>query len=171
MVTLARTVTVPADDPVLTFWNRYDIEEGYDYVQVLADGAQVDVWDGTQADWAQRTVDLSAYAGQTITLTFSYVTDPAVGGNDADLPDGVVLDDIALGGTVIGDAENGLGDWESTGWVTAGDAYSTSHPGTTSRRTAPMCPTTSTSGRGRTSSGTGRRSPTRWTTSPTSRDS
>ncbi|WP_148220736.1 immune inhibitor A domain-containing protein [Xylanimonas cellulosilytica] len=129
ILNLARTVTVPADDPVLAFQTRYDIEAGYDYVQVLADGAQVDVWDGTQAEWAERTVDLSAYAGQTIELTFAYVTDPAVSGDDPDVPDGILLDQITLGGVVIGDAEGGLGEWTTNGWIVAGVSYVTSHPG------------------------------------------
>ncbi|WP_211340883.1 immune inhibitor A domain-containing protein [Xylanimonas allomyrinae] len=129
VISLERTVTVPAGDPVLTFQTRYDIESGYDYVQVLANGARVDAWDGTQAAWGQRSVDLSAYAGQSVELTFAYVTDPAVSGNDPAVPDGVVLDDIALGGTVIGDAEGGLGEWSGDGFVAAGATYETSHPG------------------------------------------
>ncbi|WP_425956581.1 immune inhibitor A domain-containing protein [Xylanimonas sp. McL0601] len=132
ITTLTRTVTVPAGNPTLTFQGKWDIETGYDYVQVLANGAQLAVWDGTQATWLQKSVDLSAYAGQTITLSFAYVTDPAVGGNVESVPDGIVLDDIRLGGVVIGDAENGLGDWTTNatdGFIVAGSQYTTYHPG------------------------------------------
>ncbi len=129
ILSLQRSVAVPTSNAVLSFFTKYDIETGYDYVQILANGAQVAYWDGTQATWAQRSVDLSAYAGQTIELTFAYVTDPAVSGNSASVPDGVLLDEITLGGTVIGDAENGLGEWTTNGWVVAGEQYTTYHPG------------------------------------------
>lgn len=128
-IKLERTVTVPAGNAVLTYQARYDVEEGYDYVQVLVNGTEVDSWDGTSAEWTQRTADLSAFAGQTVTLTFSYVTDAGVGGNDQDLPDGVQLDEITLGGAVIGDAESGLGDWTTNGFLVAGSEYTTQHPG------------------------------------------
>ena len=132
IITLEKQVAVPADNPVLAFQTRYDIETGYDYVQVLVNGAQVDAWDGTQATWTQRKVDLSAYAGQSVELTFAYVTDPAVSGNDDEQADGLLLDDITLGGTVIGDAENGLGDWTTNatgGFIAVGTEYTTQHPG------------------------------------------
>ncbi|QAY71544.1 immune inhibitor A domain-containing protein [Xylanimonas protaetiae] len=129
IITLKQTVTVPTTDPVLSFQTIYDLETDYDYAQVTANGAPLTAWDGTQAAWGPMTVDLSAYAGQSVELAFSYVTDPAVSGNDPDVPDGVLLDDIRLGGTLIGDGEGGLGAWTTNGWVAAGAQYTTYHPG------------------------------------------
>jgi immune inhibitor A len=122
-VYISTTVTVPASDPTLTFQTRYDIEEGYDYAQVLVDGAEVTWWDGTQATYVPRSVNLAAYAGQTVTISFTYVTDPAVSGDDPNVADGVFIDDVKVGGTPVADNA-----WENNGWIQAGSTYNVAFP-------------------------------------------
>ena len=68
---------------------------------------------GNSDGWQQVNFDLSAYAGQQVEVSISYVTDPSTGGI------GVVVDDTAL---VVGGAvtqhegfETGLGAWSVPG--------------------------------------------------------
>jgi hypothetical protein len=68
---------------------------------------------GSSRGWQQAQFDLSAYAGQQVEVSISYVTDPASGGV------GAFIDDIAL--LVDGEVresegfEAGLGAWSSAG--------------------------------------------------------
>ena len=79
------------------FWAKWDIEAGYDYVQlqVSTDGGASwipqcgkyttsgtsdqdpgnPLWDGTQNSWVQEEIDLSDYLGQTIEFRFQLVSD------------------------------------------------------------------------------------------------
>jgi hypothetical protein len=61
---------------------------------------------GEPAAWIQTSFDLSAYAGQTILLSFRYVTDSGV-----DLP-GWWIDDVAVGGVPLTDGSS-LEGWQS----------------------------------------------------------
>jgi len=111
------SVTVPAADPTLTFLAKYGAELGYDYayVQVSTDGGEtytsipgdstVDgpfgpALNGTTTGFEPRSYDLSAYAGQTILLSFRYVSDGGV--NEG----GLKIDDVAVGGTPISDGSS-----------------------------------------------------------------
>ncbi len=81
----------------LTFWHRYDIEDNYDYgrVQVSANGGgwtTLISFDGTQNSWIQQSVDLSAYAGQDLSIRFMLETDYSV------TEDGWYIDDVVLVG-------------------------------------------------------------------------
>jgi len=118
----------------------YDIEADYDYLYVLAsvDGKKWDILPGqrTTADnpsgnsfgdaytgvssasggdvseWIEERYDLSAYAGQKVTIRFEYVTDDAVN------HPGAFVDDIQI--PAIGysaDFEDGPDGWESQGWL------------------------------------------------------
>jgi hypothetical protein len=123
----------------LEYWLWHDLEEDYDYVylEVSQDGGES--WTiletptgttedpsgnsyglayngmsggGSQAEWIQERVDLSAFAGQEILVRFEYVTDAAVNG------EGLLLDDIRL--DAVGydeDFEAGDGGWEADGFV------------------------------------------------------
>jgi immune inhibitor InhA-like protein len=110
-------VTVPTADPTLTFQAKYGAELGYDYgyVQVSTDGGKtytsvagnhtVDgplgaALNGTTTGFESESYDLSAYAGQSILLSFRYVSDGGV--NEG----GLKVDDIALGGTPISDGSS-----------------------------------------------------------------
>jgi immune inhibitor A len=131
----------------LTFQARWDIEDcgpdpcDYAYVEASTDGT---TWtalpgsitkadegngiDGTQAAYAPATFDLSAYAGQTIKLRFRYSSDPAQQGNQAAVPDGIFVDDIAItagGSTVFTDgAETSPNGWTLAGWSSVGASTS-----------------------------------------------
>lgn len=98
--TASQDVTVPAGG-VLSFWLRVDTREyggtAYDtfVVQVVAGGVTDTVaeYSNTDAgDYRQESLDLSAYAGQDVTLRF-------VGDEDAYLQTSFVLDDVVLAGT------------------------------------------------------------------------
>ncbi len=143
---LSRSVTVPTDNPTLTFKTRYDMEVDWDYAFVAVNGTPIVGtidgvpttlttneygatvgWDFAAADWVDGSFDLSDYAGQTVDLSFVYVTDAAVAGNFADLPDGVFLDDIAVGSAFSDGAEGGPNGWETSppgGWEIVGSQAS-----------------------------------------------
>jgi len=79
----------------LSFWHRYDIEEGYDYgrVQVSADGgpwSTVRSFDGFQNAFEQVDVDLSEFAGSELQIRFMLETDSWV------TEDGWYIDDVTL---------------------------------------------------------------------------
>ena len=109
-------LTIPAATTVeMTMNAHWAIEIDYDYARVLVDGDAI-VGNHTKIDnqyhstihnfisdfstkiagaegdegWVDLTFDMSAYQGTTVTVTFEYVTDPAVGGY------GFVVDNIKL---------------------------------------------------------------------------
>jgi hypothetical protein len=121
------------DRATLRFWTWYDIENGWDYgyVQVSNDGGNT--WHilrgpsttdanpnsnnygwgytGSQT-WVEQEIDLSAYAGQEISLRFEYVTDDALNAP------GWLIDDVSI--PELGyqdDVEVGPGDWLAEGFV------------------------------------------------------
>ncbi len=117
----------------LTFKTWYDLEEDYDYVFLSAstDKNKWEIlntkhcttdnpsgnsygcgWNGQSEGWISESVDLSKFAGETVTIQFDYVTDAAVNGM------GMALDDFAL--TAIdyqSDLELDEGGWEGNGFV------------------------------------------------------
>jgi hypothetical protein len=95
----------------LQFEARWEVERGYDYVEIQAstDGVtftplcgkyshtgnsnqdnQQPLYDGIQDAWLSETVNLSAYLGQNIQLRFNLVSDGAVD------YDGLYFDDISV---------------------------------------------------------------------------
>ncbi len=140
--TLTREVTLPEGSPELTFQTRYDIEEGYDYLYVEVDsgGGFVPIpgsittvdepasTDGTQADWIGASYDLSAFAGQTVSLRLRYTTDGGVAGNDQNVVDGVFLDDLAIDGVFSDGAEDGDGGWTVDGFTAVGSSSTQDYP-------------------------------------------
>ena len=105
-------VTVPATDPTLRLLAKYGAELGFDYgyVQVSTDGGETytsitgdktvdgplgQSLNGTTEGFEPHTFDLAAYAGQTILLSFRYISDGGV--NEG----GLLLDDITLGGATV----------------------------------------------------------------------
>ena len=95
----------------LKFWAKWDIEEGYDYNQILVStnngsswnalegkytksGSQYQdpgkpIYDGTK-DWVQEEIDLSAFAGEIIKFRFKMRSDTYVTG------DGFYFDDFTV---------------------------------------------------------------------------
>jgi immune inhibitor A len=104
---MTKQVTVPAGG-AFSAQVRYEIETDWDYAYLTVNGTPVATnlstttnpngqnfgqgITGFSDDWDLLTADLSAFAGQTVTLGFRYWTDGAV----AEL--GFQVDDITLGG-------------------------------------------------------------------------
>src|SRR6185312_13528985 len=109
---LSRTVAVPAGTTTLAFKTWYEAELDFDYafVQASTDGGQtwtdLKIYTGTSGAsdddafgnsptpaepvWISDSVDLSGFAGKSITLRFKYVGDPGVTGR------GFEVDDITI---------------------------------------------------------------------------
>ncbi|WP_028110980.1 immune inhibitor A domain-containing protein [Ferrimonas futtsuensis] len=109
------SLTLPSGSPGLTLKAHWQIENGYDYAQILVNGTAVSGSHtstinpyhanlgphytgnslgraGAEGDvgWVTIEVDLSDYAGQRITLGLRYVTDQSEGGY------GFVADDLVV---------------------------------------------------------------------------
>jgi len=125
------SIDLPAEAATLSMKARWDIEVDYDYAQILVNGEAVagnhtvptanqyyptvsnyltgksGEIDGAEGDlgWVDLTFDLSAYAGQNVTIEFAYITDDYVGGY------GLVIDkiDVSAGEqSVFSDNAEGL---------------------------------------------------------------
>ena len=78
---LRQDVTITAGDSNLHLWYQIDSEDicGYDFGHVLVDGNYEHTWDlcgaTSYGTWAELTLDLSAYAGQTVTLEILVTSD------------------------------------------------------------------------------------------------
>jgi hypothetical protein len=130
---IIRPVTVPADNPTLTFDTSFDTEEGWDFgfVQVSTDGGQTYTslanelttdeavagavptvqenlpgFTGSSGGWVSTSFDLSAYAGQEVLLSFRYVTDTNTEGP------GWWVDNVTVGGELVSDGST-LEGWSS----------------------------------------------------------
>ncbi|MFJ8474715.1 M4 family metallopeptidase [Kitasatospora sp. NPDC094011] len=94
--TLSQTVTIPAGcKATLSFWLHIDTAEtgstAYDKLTVAVNGTTLKTYSNVDAaaGYQQRTFDLSAYAGQTVTLKFT-------GTEDASLQTSFVIDDTSI---------------------------------------------------------------------------
>ncbi len=81
----------------LSFWHRYDIEDGWDYgyVQVSAAGGPwqtIASYTGTSLSWNPVNLSLAAFAGQPLRVRFQLVTDTWI------TEDGWYIDDFVLYG-------------------------------------------------------------------------
>ncbi|MFE4517853.1 putative Ig domain-containing protein [Kitasatospora sp. NPDC056783] len=94
---LSQTVTVPAGcKATLSFWLHVDTAEtstttAYDKLTVAVNGTTLKTYSNLDAaaGYQQRTFDLSAYAGQSVTLKFT-------GTEDASLQTSFVIDDTSI---------------------------------------------------------------------------
>ena len=137
---IIREVTVPAGAAAeLTFNAFWNEEEGWDFgfVQVSTDGGMsyqsltctdtttetnpdalptakenVPGFTGFSETWKAETCSLSAYAGQTVLLSFRAFNDPATLGTDPATPPGFWVDDVMVGTTLISDGST-LEGWKS----------------------------------------------------------
>jgi len=114
------SVDLPAGTSSLTMKARWEIEQDYDYLQVLVNNLPIagshtldnnpyypslgEYISGNSADninaegdlkWLGLTFDLSAFAGQNVTIKMNYVTDQAEGGY------GFVADEIKVSNSAI----------------------------------------------------------------------
>jgi hypothetical protein len=115
--TAVTQVTVPTVDPILRFVAKYGAEFGFDYgyVQVSTDGGATYTsiagdktvgaplgpgLNGTTTGFEPHAFDLAAYAGQTVLISFRYVSDGGV--NEG----GLLIDDVTVGGTSVSDGSS-----------------------------------------------------------------
>lgn len=120
--TMTRSVTLPAGAPQLTAYIRTNIEQDFDYAYLTVNGSPVATDQsstanpngnnlgngitGVRSSWTLMTANLSAFAGQTVTLGFRYKTDPAQQGEPggSGVP-GIQIDEIAITGSAADGAE------------------------------------------------------------------
>jgi Zn-dependent metalloprotease len=93
---VSQSVTIPAGcKATLSFWLHIDTAEtgstAYDKLTVSANGTTLKTYSNVDAatGYTQRSIDLSAYAGQTVTLKFNGV-------EDSSLQTSFVIDDAAV---------------------------------------------------------------------------
>ncbi len=101
-----------ASAATLNFWAKWDLEAGYDYVEVLASADDGNSWtplcgkytkpgsssqdtgnplyDGTQSSWVWEEMSLNNYVGQSIKIRYKLVSDLAVN------YDGFYFDDLSI---------------------------------------------------------------------------
>jgi hypothetical protein len=103
---LWQVVKIPADEPTLKFWLWIASQDvcGYDVAGVAIDLDEVvdAFWlcsGNNTGGWIRRTVDLSAYAGQTVELDFVAFTDDILNSN-------LFIDDVSLGNTLMNAVES-----------------------------------------------------------------
>ena len=124
--TMTRDFTLPASNPMLTAKVNFDIEVDWDYAYLEVNGTPVETNFSTTTDpngqnfgfgitgsssgWADLTADLSAYAGQTVTIGFRYWTDVAVANP------GFLVDNIEVDGYPMDGGETDTG-WSYAGFV------------------------------------------------------
>ncbi|MGE5463239.1 MAG: immune inhibitor A domain-containing protein [Syntrophothermus sp.] len=123
---MTRSVTLPAGAVSLSAKVRYEIELDWDYAYLTVNGAPVatslststnpngqnfgnGITGSSGGNWVDLTADLSAFAGQTVTLGFRYWTDGAVA------EAGFGVDDIAITSLPTDDAESDFG-WNYAGF-------------------------------------------------------
>lgn len=125
--------------PSLAFDALWNEEDGWDFgfVQVSTDGGvsyhslactdtttvtdpgalptaknNVPGFNGYSGGWKAETCDVSAYAGQSVYLSFRAFNDPATLGSTGAIPPGFWVDDVAVDGTTISDGSD-LAAWQS----------------------------------------------------------
>ena len=126
---MTRQVTLPAGAPSLSAKIKYNIELDWDYGYVTVNGNPIATNLSTNTDpngqnfgngitgssggnWVDLTADLSAFAGQTVTIGFRYWTDVAVSNP------GFFLDEINISGQPTDGGETDPG-WTYDGFVRA----------------------------------------------------
>ena len=102
---IEQQVTIPASAPYLVYWQWISSEDvcGYDYGGVLLNGSVVDVYDlcssTNTGGWVTHSVDLSAYAGQSVMLQIRIETDSSNISN-------LYIDDVSFQATAAASVQN-----------------------------------------------------------------
>jgi len=138
--TMSRTVTLPTGTVGISAKARWNIERGFDFAFLKVNGTPITMnvhnstvvpygIEGVQNAWTDLTADLSAYAGQSVTIQFGYATDGGVQGATQSFPAGFSLDDVAISGQPLDDAES------NPGWTFASNQADTKFHITTGSET------------------------------------
>ena len=126
--TMTRSVTLPAGAVALSAQVNYQIETDWDYAYLTVNGAPIATNRSTGTNpngqnfgngitgssggaWIALTADLSAFAGQTVTIGFRYWTDGAA------VEPGLMVDNIEISGQALDGAEGDAG-WTFAGFRT-----------------------------------------------------
>ncbi len=87
----------------ISFWCKYDIEEGFDYMyfEGSADGGttwiRLATWDGEHVGWHQEIVPMDYFAGRdNVTFRFLFESDGDFGGDSAYEVNGMYIDDLII---------------------------------------------------------------------------
>lgn len=134
---MTRDVTLPSGTVSFSAKVNYDIEADWDYAYLTVNGANVPTNLSTNDDpngqnfgegitgasggWVDLTADLSAYAGQTVTIGFRYWTDVAVA------HPGFSVDEITITGLPVDGAESDPG-WAFSGFSITNGTVTQSYP-------------------------------------------
>ena len=95
---IQQQVTISAGAPYLTYYHWIASADfcGYDFGEVLINGSPIDYYDlctsTTTGGWVKHSLDLSAYAGQSVTLQIGVETDFSDNSN-------LFVDDVSFQGS------------------------------------------------------------------------
>ena len=116
----------------MSAWLDYDIEKGYDFLNVEASTDGGTSWtpvaaiDGKSTGWVQKSWNLSAFAGKKAKVRFTYVTDGGLALK------GAFVDDITItadGATILNDTvETGANGWTASGFTIMGGTTDKTYP-------------------------------------------
>lgn len=114
----------------LSFWTKYDLESGYDYMwlEISTNGSnwtEIAEYNGTQSTWTQKTYPLTAYLGNPyVVIRFHFYSDSYI------QKDGMYIDDftITASGLVFNPPLNFMGQASGTDAVLDWDAPSSGSP-------------------------------------------
>ncbi|HEX7319543.1 MAG TPA: Omp28-related outer membrane protein [bacterium] len=96
---------VVTPDSSLKYWRYYNLELNWDYSYVEIDNNSGNwqtllVLNGSQTSWAQQTLSMANYYGQTVRLRFRFMSDAS------DTLEGLYIDDVQMPVVLIGVDEN-----------------------------------------------------------------
>ncbi|MCJ7736457.1 MAG: hypothetical protein MUQ10_03955 [Anaerolineae bacterium] len=125
---ISQTVSIPDESPTLTYWQWIASDDacGYDTAWVKINNGYVKTidlcTDNNTGGWVQSTINLSAYAGQTVTLQLRVETDGTLNSN-------FFVDDIMLHSTPDGAFATYLPLVLSNFWMGYSDDFSDPNSG------------------------------------------
>ena len=127
---LTKEFTLPAGSAAISFEIQFDTEENYDYVylEVSTNSVtydQVAEYTGSTLGFGLQSIDLSAYAGQTVSIRWRFASDGSIDDGDGQLDtDGACrIDNVHVSGNAVDSFETGNDGWIASIPTSAGYAY------------------------------------------------